>query len=537
MMGCKERTFAPVGPVSLEDLVPADHFYRHLERTLDLSFVRALVTPYYMAGGRPSVDPVVFFKLQLVMFFEDIRRERLLMRLVADRLSVRWYIGYDLGEALPDHSSLTKIRNRYGVDTFRAFFETILAHCQHAGLVWGQELYADATKVRANASYRSYRPRFYVEAHLHDLFGDAGREADGPADRLETNSSSPSIPAPPIPLRHSMTPDASNDDLAPLNTGRHDWLTAHGRPTRALPISSQRCTADDSVSTTDADATFMHHKDGGPHLGYQAHYLVDGGKARVILNALVTPAETMGNEPFLDLLWRTLFRWRLHPHHVTGDKTYGTADIIAALERAGIRAYVPLPKPHSREGLYYQDAFHYDPMRDVYVCPSGQLLHRRQIQYTQRIIRYQAVAAVCNACPCKAYCTTSDQGRQIQRSFEEDFIDRVRTYHQTEAYKKAMRKRGVWVEPLFAEAKDWHGLRRFRLRGLERVNVETLLTATGQNLKRLLSRRGWGRRPYPGGARGLAMGPHPHASTVFYMCIFLFWCLLRRPEGLCYQWH
>ena len=120
---------------------------------------------------------------------------------------------------------------------------------------------------------------------------------------------------------------------------------------------------------------------------------------------------------------------------------------------------------------------------------------------------YRADAAVCNACPCKAHCTTSDQGRQIQRSLEEDVIDRVRGYHETEAYKKALRKRGVWVEPLFAEAKDWHGLRRFRLRGLERVNVETLLTAAGQNLKRLLSRRGWGRRPYPGGASGLAFAP------------------------------
>jgi hypothetical protein len=251
----------------------------------------------------------------------------------------------------------------------------------------------------------------------------------------------------------------------------------------------------------------MHHKDGGPHLGYQAHYVVDGGKARLILNALVTPAETMENEPFLDVLWRALFRWRLHPGHVTGDKTYGTADIIAALERAGIRAYVPLPKPNSRKGLYYQDAFCYDPLRDAYVCPSGELLHRRQTQYTQRIIRYQGTAAVCNACPCKAHCTTSDQGRQIQRSLEEDVIDRVRGYHETEAYKKALRKRSVWVEPLFAEAKDWHGLRRFRLRGLERVNVETLLTAAGQNLKRLLSRRGWGRRPYPGGASGLAFAP------------------------------
>ena len=95
MMGSKKRHFASLIQVSLEDLVPADHFYRHLERSLDLSFVREFVQQTYAGVGRPSIDPVVVFKLHLVMFFEDIRSERLLMRHAADRLSVRWYLGYD----------------------------------------------------------------------------------------------------------------------------------------------------------------------------------------------------------------------------------------------------------------------------------------------------------------------------------------------------------------------------------------------------------------------------------------------------------
>ncbi len=74
MMGTKERSFAPLMHVSLEELVPADHFYRHLEKSLDLSFVREFVHETYACKGRPSVDPVVFFKLQLVMFFEGIVR-------------------------------------------------------------------------------------------------------------------------------------------------------------------------------------------------------------------------------------------------------------------------------------------------------------------------------------------------------------------------------------------------------------------------------------------------------------------------------
>src|ERR1700736_5851794 len=162
MMGTKARIFAPIAVASLEDLVPTNHFYRRLDHVLDLSFVRDLVKEMYAQGGRPSIDPVVFFKLQLVMFFEDIRSERLLMQLVADKLSVRWYVGYNLNEPLPDHSRLTRIRGRYGVEVLRRFFEKIVEQCQQAGLVWGKELYIAATKVEANASIASVKPRFAV---------------------------------------------------------------------------------------------------------------------------------------------------------------------------------------------------------------------------------------------------------------------------------------------------------------------------------------------------------------------------------------
>ncbi len=126
MIGVKARTFGPLPPVTLEELVPSDHFYRHLERTLDLGFVRDLVRGTSAGIGRPSIDPVVFFKLQLILFFEGLRSERQLMRVVADRLSLRWYLGYALTEPLPDHSSLTRIRERYGLAVFRRCFEAVV---------------------------------------------------------------------------------------------------------------------------------------------------------------------------------------------------------------------------------------------------------------------------------------------------------------------------------------------------------------------------------------------------------------------------
>jgi transposase len=484
MMGSKDRAFAPLVNVSLEQLVPADHFYRHLHKSLDLSFVRELVAPFYASGGRPSVDPIVFFKLQLVMFFEGIRSERQLVRTAADRLSLRWYLGYDLHEELPDHSSLTRIRDRYGVDTFRRFFEGIVEQCQKAGLVWGKELYFDGTQVEANANDDQMLPRFYLEAmqaHLAALFPHQSEHVQpGPA------------------------PQACGD-----------WISRLGRPANREPNSSYQRIADLRVSTTDPDATLMRKKGGGgSHLGYHAHYVVDGGKARIILNALVTPAEVQDNQPMLDLLWRVCFRWRLRPKQITGDTKYGTIENIVAVEQQGIRAYVPLPNWENKTGYLGSNHFTYDPQRDVYMCPQGQHLRRRTNEYTSRKVEYRAKAEDCNACSLKAQCTPSNHGRIVHRQFDEEYLDRVRAYHKTAAYQKAIAKRRVWVEPLFGEAKQWHGLDRFRLRGLEKVNSESLLIATGQNLKRLLQKWGWGRRPGPNGMV-LAVGTYKLLLSLF----------------------
>jgi len=499
MMGTKARIFAPIAVISLEDLVPINHFYRHLDHVLDLSFVRDLVKETYAHGGRPSIDPVVFFKLQLMLFFEDIRSERLLMQLVADKLSVRWYVGYNLHEPLPDHSSLTRIRERYGVEVFRRFFEAIVEQCQAAGLVWGKELYFDGTKVEANASLDSVKPRFAVDAHVATLFGtqaeEAGDKSDQDRSQEEAASSGQGSPKAPKPLPTSLSQE-EQEALAQHNEERHDWTLQLGAQDRSVAGRCYQRMADLRVSTTDPDATLMLTKHGAD-MGYHTHYVVDGGKARVILQVLVTPSEVMDNQPMLDLLWRVRFRWKLWPRHVTGDRKYGTEENIAAIEREHIHAYIPLPDHDHRTAFFSPDRFRYEAARDIYICPAGKELHFVQGQSTDRQRRYRAYVKDCNACTLQAQCTTNKQGRSLCRSVDEKYLDRVRAYQPTEPYKKALRKRSVWVEPLFAEGKQWHGMRRLRLRELERVNGEALMRAAGQNLKRLLKKRGGRHRPEP----------------------------------------
>ncbi len=258
--------------VSLNDLVAPGHFSRHLERTLDLAFVRELVRETYAGIGRPSIDPVVFFKLQLILFFEGLRSERQLMRVVADRLSLRWYLGYDLAEPLPDHSSLTRIRERYGVAVFRRFFEAVVAQCIAAGLVWGEELYIDSTDVAANAAIDSLQPRFVVEAHLARLFEETNNADDDGNDDTGGNAGPTRLPI-------TLT-EAARADLADRATDRHDWIGKTGRPNRTRTSGAYRRTADFRASPTDPDASPLRPGGSGVRLGYHDHHVVDGGKAR-----------------------------------------------------------------------------------------------------------------------------------------------------------------------------------------------------------------------------------------------------------------
>jgi transposase len=498
MLGpAKSRRLDEPIAVSLEALVPQGHFYRHLEAKLDVGFVREWVDDHYAERGRPSIDPVVFFKLQLVMFFEGIRSERQLIAMASLNLAHRWYLGYTLDEDLPDHSSLTRIRQRLGVDTFARFFERVVDRCQEAGLVWGRELYVDATNVHANADLDSLVPRFYHDAksHVAGLFADDAAEDEHDEDRADP----PGVVLPAGVVQLPSRPLRGAAAAAPESAPRWNLLEERRLDPNRPVVGSYRRTTDFRVSPTDPDATPMRTA-GRTSLGYHDHYVVDGGKARVILSALVTPADVMENVPLQDLLWRVCFRRKLRPGQVTGDTTYGTVENIVALEDAGIQAFFPLPDFDERTPFFGKGKFVYDGSVDAYRCPGGEVLSFRKHKYTERVRVYQAPAATCHACPLKTRCTDSLNGRQVKRSFDEPYVERVRGYHATEAYQKAMRKRQVWVEPLFAEAKEWHGLRRFRLRGLANVNIEGLLIAAGQNLKRFLAASGWGQRNAPCGS-------------------------------------
>ncbi len=322
-----------------------------------------------------------------------------------------------------------------------------------AGLVWGEELYFDSTKVQAKANINGMVERAEYEAshHLDELF-PANQSSSHPFEEV-------------------------------VNKFDGKRITGIRKP-------SYRRVTDQQISPTDPHATPMPFPGRGSSvLGYRDHYVVDGGKARIILSALVTPASIMDNTPMLNLTDWVCSRWDIEPEIVVGDAKYGTEQNIVGLERIGIKAFLPIPDLGKRTRFYPPGLFQYDPEDDCYVCPRGHKLGLYSSRKGEEKHVYRANADTCNACPVKAECTNTKSGRHIFCSFHQNQIDSVREYNQTAAYQKAMRKRSYWVEPLFGEAKDFHRLRRFRLRGLLKVNIEGVMIAAGQNLKRFLKHR------------------------------------------------
>ena len=254
--------------VSLEDLVPPDNVSRFLDARLDLSFVRTWVQTCDADRGRPSIDPVVFGGLQLILFFEGLRSERKLMATVALTLAHRWYLSYRLDEPLADHSSLTRIRERLGLPLFERFFAHVIALRRQARLVWGEALFFDGTNVRANAAIDSLTPRWYVAAaaHLDALFGgdppavtgaETAAGADGDASSTEeTATGVPAIDPPDAATALMADPTApvrlpfagTVEDEHALAVAEQDrvgtaaWTGRESRP-RASPLWHRRADA------------------------------------------------------------------------------------------------------------------------------------------------------------------------------------------------------------------------------------------------------------------------------------------------------
>jgi transposase len=422
--------------IDLESFVEDGHFLRKVHRVLQLSFVRELTASCYAAGhGRPSIDPEVYFRMLLVGYLYGITSDRRLCEEVRYNLAYRWFCRLSLEDEVPDHSSLSRIRDRFGEQIFELVFRRIVALCKEEGLV-AQECHVmtDATLIAANAA-------------LNSLIHNDPREAE----------------------KEAITQGSSR--------GLKD------------SSSARRVTNQTHTSRTDPDATLAQKKGTPQQLKYKVHQNIDAD-SRVILDTEVTTGAKHDNQPYLGQLQRIRDRYKITIREPTADRGYGSAAIIRTLREAGATAYIPLWSGRVGNSKYLKGELVYDRKRDRFRCPRGKYLTPNPA-ICGNCKRYVSSSADCQHCPRRSTCPTearkkSPYKRYVRRSLDQDLFEEVQAAMEQPEFCRKMSERMWKAEGLFAEAKQNHGLSRARYRGRSKVQIQAYLCATAQNLKRLV---------------------------------------------------
>lgn len=439
--------------VDLDRRVRADHPLRAIRRAIDFSFVRQEVVHCYGYNGQVSVDPEVILKLMFLLFLDNVKSERELMRMLPERLDYLWFLGFGLDDAIPDHSVLSKARARWGQPVFESLFVRTVRQCVEAGLVDGTRLHLDGSLINAHASRDS------VVKASPELIAALKAAYQVEERKLEGNLGAP-----------------------------------HYQPVNAT-----------LVSTTDPDAPCVRQSKqgaaGDSRPRYKQHRAVDD-RCGVVTAVVTTPGDVP--EPT-----QTEALVEQHEHAtgrtvgtVIGDQQYGTTDNHRRMQERGVRTHLKTVPGRPADPTRFAPAdFAYDEASDRCRCPAGQWLYPRGYNPVRQYTEYRTRKGVCAGCPLREQCTDSTHGRVVQRYRAHELVLRARAQaHSPEARRDYSRRRHL-MEGSFAQSVNCHGSKRARWRRLWRQQIQDWLIATCLNVKLLVK----GLRPGPQAGAGRAV--------------------------------
>ena len=303
----------------LSELIPDDHVLKRVDKVLDLSWLREEVRELYSeTQGRPSIDPESAVRLMLAGFFQGVVHDRKLMREAQVNLAIRWFAGYRLHERLPHHSSLTRIRQRWGAGRFKRIFQKTVQLCADAGLVDGETVHMDATLIRADVSWASL-----TEHHAERVLEENVLEEEQAGERVQKRARKPK-------KRSTTDPDAT--------------MTTSSNNYRMEPSFKQHTAVDDA--------------------------------AGVIVDVEVTTGEASEGQRLPEQLERVEATTGKKVATVTGDTGYAHSSNYALLEERDTEAVIP-PQPEPRKAKRIPlRRFKYDAKHGLVRCPTGKMLHR-----------------------------------------------------------------------------------------------------------------------------------------------------------------
>jgi len=426
--------------VDINSLIPEDHFLRKIDQLLDLSFVYELTAPFYNQGkGRPSIDPEVFIRMLLVEYFYKIPSDRELCRQLQYNLAYKWFCGLSLLDKVPDHSSITRVRDRFGEDTFKKIFQKVLEVCCEKGLVKGERLLVDGSLFNADASFSSLVER---------------SSGDNPIDDIKIDNE-------------------------------------HLDSSKKNKISGKRFSNDKHVSKTDPDATIAGKQGERKRLRYKAHYTADAD-SRVVVDCHATTGSTSEVKVFQGRVEAIADELNIKPKEIIADRGYGSAKNLEYLDEKKIESNIPLWSRRSGAKVLeeFKKGFIYDSNNQEAKCPAGHKMDYSYQELNDRVV-FKVINKICKVCPKKEFCyldsqTAKDRGRRLSIPLSLDIFLKTKEKETDPIFKSKLRERMWKIEGLFAEAKSWHGMGRAKYRRRSKVQIQIYMTATVQNIKRMI---------------------------------------------------
>jgi len=410
---------------SIEQRIYEDHPLRKVKNLIDFSFIRSEVKELYGYNGNQSIDPAVILKLMFLLFYENIKSERALANQLPVRLDWLWFCDYDIDDKTPNHSVISKARQRWGIHVFTEFFQNILQQCIDADLLDGEVVHIDSSTIKANASKDKIIPKLKLLSE--NLYNELDKTTEDESENPQ------------------------------------------------------------KVSKTDPDAGFG-KKEGSPSvLGYKDHRAVDD-KHGIITATVTTAANIRDDKVFDQVLEKSITNTQLKPSTAVADSGYSYENDFEYLYNNDIQSCISqrgFGNITCQE--FSRDHFIYDDENDCFTCPAGQKLTRMTLARDNGVVKYRAERQICQSCEYLSKCVRSSKnGRVVSRKIGIDY--RHWAYHclskKTRLY--LLKRRKHKMEGSFADAVNNHGFKKARYRGLEKVTIQNLLIATIQNVRKIL---------------------------------------------------
>jgi len=448
----KSRTHSrgQVQMLSIEDIVPKDHILRDIDRSINFDFIYEIVKDLYCSdNGRPSIDPVVLFKIVLIQFLFGIRSMRQTIKEIEVNMAYRWFLGYGMTDEVPHFTTFGKNYSRRFADSyvFEKVFEQILLEAVRCKFVDAKAVFIDATHIKASANKKkSVNEEVKIKAkHYHaELLEEINR------DRAD----------------HGKKPfdDKDDDDDTPP-------------PTKNV-----------KTSTTDPECGLFHKGEHEKMFAYTAHTACD--KRGFILGCEVAPGNVHDSVMFDGLYYNVLARFP-ELEIVALDSAYKTPWIMKQVFDSQRLAATPYKRPMTKKGFFKKYDYVYDEYYDCIICPEHQIL---KYSTTNRdgYREYKSNPKVCENCPSRYKCTESKNCQKtVTKHVWDEYIEWSEDVRHSPFGKEVYAKRKETIERVFADAKEKHFMRYTHYRGLAKLKMQTLLTFAAMNLKKLAKWKKW----------------------------------------------